>query len=673
CNTTHPLPRGGTDLTGTAPCITSWDRLWLMATRKLTHELPTLLINQPSGIFCRNRIVRWAFRLTMKIKSTLLSLLLLAGSLSMMVLAQPFVMAQVDAKPDGAAPPKTQEDKEKELERRRELDRKTLSLLDEIAGGAWSLKLPENRSFVLAATADLFWERDEKRARTIFWQALDNLNMANPPAPQTGARATAASKAQSPNQYFATFALRQGFLRKVARRDPQLALDMLHGTRLLPPEPANVKYHLPDESDLEQEIASEVAARDPRRALQIARESLAKGLTFQLLNLLYQLNEKNHDLGSEFAGDIIDKLHTAKLTTDGSGVQIAIQLLLSSRTPKNVAGENALVGGWRLKLSDEERRDLVELIVDAASEVSANPNLFFSVTQIMPEVEQFAPERVAMLRKKLAEVDRGLNPEQKGWNEYNDLIMKGNAEEMLEAAAAADGERRESLYRQAVVTAVMNGRADRLRESINNQIEDEARKKSLIDALDSEQIGFAAYRGQTEELQKLLPQIRLKEVRARAMAEIAILLEKKGDHDEALKLLDDAQALIKVDLKSETQSDALMMLMLASALVDPPRAFAMVEPIIDRANEEISRLLLLDKVVKSGVVKKGEIMMGQPGLPLEFTVLRYGKGIVALAGADFNRTKAAADRFQRPELRIMARLLIAQALLQQPPPNPVVP
>ena len=609
----------------------------------------------------------------MKIKSTLLSLLLLAGSLWMIVLAPSFVMAQVEANPNRAAPPGTQEDKEKELERRKELDRKTLGLLDEIVGGAWSLKLPENRSFVLAATADLFWERDEKRARSIFWQALDNLNMANLPASQTAARAAAGSKAQSQNQYFATFALRQGFLRKVARRDPQLALDMLHGTHQLAPEPANVKYHLPDESDLEQEIASEVAVRDPRRALQIARESLGKGLTFQLLNLLYQLNEKNQDLGSEFAGDIIGKLHTAKLTTDGSGVQIAIQLLLSSRTPKNVAGENAALSGWRLKLSDEQRRDLVELIADAASEVSANPNLFFSVTQIMPEVEQFAPERVAMLRKKLAEVDRGLNPEQKGWNEYNDLIMKGNAEEMLKAAAAADGERRESLYQQAVVTAVMNGRADRLRESINNQIEDESRKRSLLDSLDSEQIGVAAYRGQTEELQKLLPQIRLKEARGRAMAELAILLEKKGDHDEALKLLDDAQALIKVDLKSDTQSDALMTLMLASALVDPPRAFAIAEPIIDRANDEISRLLLIDKVVKSGFVKKGEIVLAQPGLPLEFAVLKYGKGVAVLASADFNRTKAAADRFQRPELRIMARLLIAQALLQSPPPNPVVP
>ncbi|MEP6706077.1 MAG: hypothetical protein ABJC05_01080 [Pyrinomonadaceae bacterium] len=605
------------------------------------------------------------------IKSTVLSLLLLAGSLSIVVLAPSSVVAQVDANPNGATAPGTQEDKEKELERRRELDRKTLGLLDEIVGGAWSLKLPENRSFVLVTAADLFWERDEKRARNMFWQALDNLNMANPPISQTAAKGAAGTKAQSPNQYFATFALRQAFLRKVARRDPQLALDMLHVTRQMPLEPANVKYHLPDESDLEQEIASEVAARDPKRALQIARESLTKGLTFQLLNLLYQLNDKNQDLGSEFAGDIIEKLHTTKMTTDGYSVQIAIQLLLSSRTPKKVAAENFLVGGRRLKLSDEQRRDLVELIADAASEVGANSNLFSSIAEIMPEVEQFAPERVAMMRKKLAEFDRGLNQEQKGWNQYNDLVMKGDPEAMLKAAATAPDDMRESLYQQVVVVAVMRGRADALRESINNQIEDDSRRKRMIDSLDSEQIGFAAYRGQTEELQKLLPQIRLKEVRARAMAEIAVLLEKKGDHDEAVNLLDAAQALVKVDLQSETQSDALMSVMLAAALVDPPRAFAIAEPIIDRANEEISRLLLLDKVVKSGFVKKGEIILGQPGLPLEFTMLKYSKGVAALAGADFNRTKAAADRFQRPELKIMGRLLIAQALLQKPPPNQV--
>jgi hypothetical protein len=48
----------------------------------------------------------------------------------------------------------------------------------------------------------------------------------------------------------------------------------------------------------------------------------------------------------------------------------------------------------------------------------------------------------------------------------------------------------------------------------------------------------------------------------------------------------------------------------------------------------------------------------------------YSAGIVALAKVDFARTKALADRFQRNELKVVARLLLAQALLRdsaQPP------
>jgi hypothetical protein len=37
---------------------------------------------------------------------------------------------------------------------------------------------------------------------------------------------------------------------------------------------------------------------------------------------------------------------------------------------------------------------------------------------------------------------------------------------------------------------------------------------------------------------------------------------------------------------------------------------------------------------------------------------------VALANADFNRTKSLADRFERSELRLLARMLLVQALLR---------
>ena len=318
----------------------------------------------------------------------------------------------------------------------------------------------------------------------------------------------------------------------------------------------------------------------------------------------------------------------------------------------------------QLKLSDDQRRELVETLTDAALSVSVRADLLSSLAGAMPDIELFAPDRVAKLKAKMADIDRSLNRDQRDSKIYDSLFESGTPEEMIKAAVKVGDDTRELLYREAIMKAVMTGKADALREFINNQIDDVSRRKSLIDSLDDEQVGAAAYLGKTEELQKLLPLVRLKEERARAMAELAILLEKKGEHEEAVNLLDEAQALVKVDLKSDTQSNALLAFILAYAIVEPAKAFAIIEPIIDRANDDISKLLLLDKVVKSGATKNGEIVMTQAGMSLDFEMLKYGPGVVALANADFNRTKALADRFQRNELRVLARLMLAQSILR---------
>ena len=44
---------------------------------------------------------------------------------------------------------------------------------------------------------------------------------------------------------------------------------------------------------------------------------------------------------------------------------------------------------------------------------------------------------------------------------------------------------------------------------------------------------------------------------------------------------------------------------------------------------------------------------------------QFGKELAALALLNFERTKAAADKFQRNEARIMARLFIAQGVLSE--------
>lgn len=596
----------------------------------------------------------------MRIKAILPSSLLFV---SIPLLVFPTVMAQVGEK----------EKAEKELQRKQQLERKAYVLVEEIASGAFSLKLPENRSFVFAAAADLLWEHDEPRARSLFWDALNAFasptNAVKHNAPAKGAKPSAGEKEpkereQTQSVYLPVFAMRLQLLRRVARHDPQLALEMLRSSRQPAAQPGAANSRLPDDRELEQRIAAEAIARDPEKALQLARESLARGLSFDSINLLYRLNEKDQELGSKFAREIIDKLRGRNIVTDSSAASVAVSLLSYSRPSTDVPVIKLPAKPRPLKLEGEQRRELVAMITNAALNGSANGELLFAIDEVVPEIEQFAPERVALLERKLAAFNQTLNQEQKLAQEYDSLSRNGTPEDVIRLASRAGDEDREWMQQHAVNMAVMRGRADSLREFINTEIADEGRRKSVLDMLDAEQIDDAVNRGNAEELRKLLRQVRLKEQRARAMAELAVVMEKNGGHDEALKLLDEAQTLIKTDLNSETQTNALLALVAAYALVEPAKAFAIIERTIDRANLEIAKALLLDKIAKSGAVKKGEIRLQQAGMiPMDFAVFKYGPSVKALANVDFDRTKAAADRFERNELRLMVRLLLAQALL----------
>jgi hypothetical protein len=570
------------------------------------------------------------------------------------------------------------EKKEKEAERKQQLERKAYVLLNEIAGAAPDLKLPENRSFILAAAADLLWEHDEPRARNLFWDSLNTFNlMGTSIVPKSGSqidkdtRRPTKEKEQTIKQYFAVFSLRQQLLQRVARRDPQLALDMLRGSRQVPLEPpaewVGDGFSLPDDSWLEQQIATEAAARDPEKALQLARESLAKGFSYQLIGLLSRFNQKDPEIGTKFAGEIIGKLRGRNLATDLPGASIALSLLTFSRTPTEEPPNIILpaTAYQRLELDAEQRRELVEMITNAALAESISGNLLFALPGILLEIKEFAPERVPLVQKKLAAFNQTLNREQRVSDEFNAINRNGTAEEMLTLAGKASDDERTMMQNQAIAMAVMRGREDSLREFINAEIADESRRKTLLDTLDTAQINRAVYKSDAEELQKLLPRIRRKEERARVMSEMAITLEKKGEHDEAVSLLNQAQTLIKMDFESETQTNALLALVGAYALVEPAKAFAIIERTVDRANDDMSKLLLLDKFISTGIVKNAEIEVQHSGMiPIDFAVFKYGKSVAALANADFDRTRAAADRFERTELRLMARLLLAQALLR---------
>lgn len=575
----------------------------------------------------------------------------------------------VRAQTDPPAPETAEAQKKKETEQRQELEKKTLALLNDVASAAWSLKLPENRLYIISNTADLLWTVDEKRARNLYWEALNSINLITPsqPARNAGERVTKAEGETNLRGYMSTFRLRQSLLRRIAQRDSQLALEMLRATRQVAPQMFGSEFPIPDDRQLEQEIASEVAGRDPAHALQVARESLAKGFSFELFNLLYQLNQKDSEKASAFAGDIIAKLRTTNVAKDFRASSIGIRLLESSRIRDTTPARSA-ESPKPLTLNDEQKRDLVDVLTNAALNVSANSHLLYDISDVMPEIQEFFPERRSALERKILTFNETLTKQQRDQNTYNTLIRRGMPEEIVRVAASANDDDRDHLYRQAAIIASFRGSTESFRDFVSKEVNNEGEQRKLLDLLDNEEITLAALRKQVDQLKKLLPKIRRKEERARAMAEVALLLKEKGEDAEAATLLDEAATLIKTDLKSETHSNALLTLLCAYALIDPPKAFALAERTVDQANSQISFLMLVDKVVKSGAIKKSEIILNQGGImSLNSMVFRYGKGVTALAKTDFNRTRALADRFDRNELRVLARLLIVKGLMGSAP------
>jgi hypothetical protein len=253
-------------------------------------------------------------------------------------------------------------------------------------------------------------------------------------------------------------------------------------------------------------------------------------------------------------------------------------------------------------------------------------------------------------------------------------MRSGTPEEMLEAATKAPSEIRNGLYMVAAMKFAESGNKERARQIINDNLSGPEREQLLVQ-LDRQLMSKAVEEGKVEEAKQLASRMRSKETRATELAYLAISVASRGDRKTALQLMNEAQTLVNRQPDNQEQVNALLQITLAYTLIEPPRAFEFIEPVIDQANEMLAAAALLDKFgagrlqggPDQGLFKKGEMMMHPGFISLDQIGAQYGKGLVALARSDFEHTKALADRFQRNEARIMARLLIAQSILSDRP------
>ena len=116
------------------------------------------------------------------------------------------------------------------------------------------LKLAENQALFQSVAADLLWTRDEKRARSLFQDAVNSL---------TTAMNSSESNPRRDNTYWILAQSRFQTIQMIAGRDPQFALDLLRSSRpWFLRVPTDYGMH-DQELMLEQSIAAQAAEKDP--------------------------------------------------------------------------------------------------------------------------------------------------------------------------------------------------------------------------------------------------------------------------------------------------------------------------------------------------------------------------------------------------------------------------
>jgi hypothetical protein len=579
------------------------------------------------------------------------------GLISLFVLAFAFL---ISAFAQTAVP--TKDSKEEQEKFQKALEGKALKLLDATLADAQMLKLVENQALFQSAAADLLWTRDEKRARSLFQDAVNSLTLAlNSREPDRGRDNTYWILAQSRFQTIQT----------IAGRDAQFALDLLRSSRPVVPEGSDLSYGLPDqELMLEQSIAAQASEKDPKLALKMAQESLKKGISLNLLGLLQRLQQKDSEAATHLAVDIVKKIRSEDLTTNQEAALTASELLRSILQParNDLDAPTPGQGSAKVKslvLDDETVRDLAETVVNVALSASRyNPHGLIQVQSLLPELEKRLPGRTQQLRQRLAEITQTIDPRMKTWMQYEPLLRNGSTDAILTAAADAPPQMRNSLYMMAAGQLMQAGDVDRARQITKDNLSG-AERDQMLARIDQLAIANAIKRNKIDDAKEIILRLSSREARAGAFAELAAaIMMAQGDRKLALELLDEARKLINSPPANQKQIDALMLVAGAYALVEPARAFELITPLIVQANEMIAAAALLDKFGSGqGLFRRGEMLLQQSFSAAQGPYVQHLRKLTSLARADFERTKTAVDGFQRDEIRLMGRLLIAQSVL----------
>ena len=615
-----------------------------------------------------------------------------------LVMFASFTAAQ-EATPDAA---KQQEEKAK-------LEAKAAVLLEQIVSESQGLKLPENRIRVAIVAGDLLWDRSAARARTFFTDAASIL-----------ANTMAQSDDSERRDFGMLTALRRELVLSAARHDAELAYQLLRQTQPPAGTNAGNRrrgnFQFPDDN-LEQALLTAIAASDPKVAYQKAAESLDKGEYPTSLNrVLSQLQAKDEEAFKKLSEKTLNRLSSENLLTSGQAVNVAMSLLrpgpqAAATSPSPATATNSRANTSRV-LTESAFQGLLNNAVTAAltatprtntggggannqqrraprrqgvtegtasndgavtiymdmprndqqqldpAQVAQNNarNLLRNLQGMLPQIDQYLPERGQAVRQKLTELGMGNNSTTDFANQMRNVMQQGDSESLAAAASTAPAPIQSRLYQEAATRAVDEGNTERALQLANDHL-DESGRATVMQAIDFKKITTNVSAEKLNEIRQKLAALPSDADRVKYLGDL-VAATQKDNPKLALRFAEDARAIVSKrasdyrDLENQVRVAELF------ASLDPKRSFEVLEPGIAQLNELLAAAQVLNGF-EVQVFRDGELPL-QGGSELGRVVARFGQQLASLAKIDFERAQATADRFQFAEPRLMSKLSIVQ-------------
>ena len=545
----------------------------------------------------------------------------------------------------------------KPTEAEEKLRKDAIAFLRETLADVNAMRSLENRISFTADLAGLMWFHDEREARAMYTGAIaefkdllarydTRMNEFGPPdedeeKPEPMAFAFDPSERNRLVRKFTmVLSVRQQMALSIAEHDPDLAFSFYQDTISLVANPALRQEAESMRMMMDTQFLGQIAAKDAGKAAKFGKKLIEEGVDFQHLDLLKKIFAKDADKGAEFGQSILATAKSKDVSTYilAGLIEFGGETLEASRKPD----------GKRPVYKEHELRELAELLASELLEM--DENLIRTAGEHIELVRKHLPGRAVQIKAKFKMTGSPAN----GNSNVSGNFDLSEFEETDVAGVPANSNSNTG-------DAASQRRAER----------EKAEKKLLEDVQ-----GLAGKKLPKEERDKFVTAARkviaTTASRDKKVAGLSVLAEqvtRLGDKELGSEIMRDAEKLVNPAPKNMNDFTLSWVLASGYSAVDPDKAFRLLDATIARSNDTLAAFVKVGEFidVNEDFITDGEVQVGGFGGQMVRGLtkdLNIADGTIrALVKADFDKTKNLTNRFERLEVRVLAKMMVLRAIL----------